>query len=636
MPKSQDATSDKEKKKSEIKEKKTKIEDPADEALESMQKAVRSELMNCKVGEELETLVRTLLHNVQRHQVEKDVLAAFQHHYPGIFKNDQIRLFGSSVMGIAFKDSDLDFYVELPNREQHKSNLSRIKIIREILESTKKFANLQSITRPRVPIVKGTHIATLTNCDFNCSNRFGSLNSPIVAHLVTFDDRIHKLAVIIKYWMKIHDCSGVKRISNYAVVWMLIFYLQTLPKPIVPPIDEFQRNVPPSMVSHFNFAFDYSMPNKTENESPWSELLLGFFKFYRDFDYGSQLICPLYGKTLSKADVYENKIIELERYRQILLADRSESPMDLGKHRHSLCIQDPFDLMHKIPGDILTENFERIVWKIGYAAEIVECELQKGETRSMFLRIFDVDQFDRYANVKELERRSQAKQRNLEQQAKEAMMLAEQAEQNEYLSIVSVLSKNAQNGHTVTMQLTPTNYILNISQYDAWKIVTNNCDVQIDGQSIRKVWAKEVIEMIADILRYIFCLDVYDVQSSDEFVKKFDLVGARDVFANRKQKSFNDNAWEMEALDSSNRFDRSTYIPLEVSVKITAGAVNFDCVSIEFNDEIKTRSKNFYRLFRQEFFDRIDYLLKIYFLHRIEMAKSDIANADQAKDQGCM
>lgn len=274
-------------------------------------------------------------------------------------------------------------------------------MVREILEASGKFARFVMFTKPRIPIVRCINIATLTQCDFNCSNGFGTLNSPIVAHLLNFDPRIRKLAIIIKYWMKVHKCSGKWRISNYAVVWMLIFYLQTLPKPIVPPIAEFQRNVPPAMHSHYNFAFDYSLPNKTDNQSQLPELLLGFFKFYRVFDFTNLVICPLYGKTLRKTDVRERKVVELQRYKEILFRS-NEMPMFLD----SICIQDPFEILRKVPGEIEDYDRQTIVWKIGYAAAIIECELQKSETKSLFSKLFDADDFNEFIKRSETEKLS--------------------------------------------------------------------------------------------------------------------------------------------------------------------------------------------------------------------------------------
>ncbi|KAJ6638924.1 Terminal uridylyltransferase 4 [Pseudolycoriella hygida] len=501
-------------------------------AWRSMHDAVRNALVHCEPGSELDVLLQTLLHDHPIDRVKEDVLTGFQTYYTTTFRSDQVHVFGSTVMGITFEDSDLDFYVELPDCDRVKPRTRRIKIARQILESTKQFTNFQSITAPRVPILKCTHIATRTNIDLNCSNQYGSLNSPIIAHLLRFDRRIHQLAIIIKYWMKIHDCSGSNRISHYSVILMLIFYLQTLPEPIVPPIVEFQRNVPPIMVDNYNFAFDYSLPNRTANRSEWPELLLGFFNFYQDFDYSSLLISPLYGKTYFKTDVKRKNVQNLQRCEEMLSADRSEQPIHLGKG--TLCIQDPFEIDREISAGVFFKVLQNFIWKLGYAVEIIEGELPKGVTKSMFLQIFDVAAFN-----KDLDRmRPQQKQ----QKPKASKGNAEQK----------------------------------LSSLD---------------------------------------------------------VDAHHILKGRKFKESKNDTWTKELLESTNRFRKKSIqgVPLKLSAKITANAENFDYVSIELRDEIKTKRQNFFEAFRQDFIGRIVYFLDIYFIHRYKMAESVDVNSSNSK-----
>lgn len=219
-----------------------------------------------------------------------------------------------------------------------------------ILRQNGNFTNFLPISHARVPILKCYHTPTGYQCDINFSDSYGILNSPIVARLLTFDHRIYVLATILKYWTKVHDCAGKNRISNYAIVWMLLFYLQQLPTPIVPPICEFQERVQPFYVNGYNFAFDERLPNRTTNQSRCSELLMGFFKFYKTFDFESHVICPLYGKAFRKADVLARKIPEFRRYYEMLNLNPNISPMQFNK---CICIQDAFEYSHSIPVSIV-------------------------------------------------------------------------------------------------------------------------------------------------------------------------------------------------------------------------------------------------------------------------------------------
>lgn len=218
-------------------------------------------------------------------EVKKDLLMAFHRTYPSV----RLEVFGSTVMGIAFKgkylkrinpsihhpfkihyffrffaDSDFDFFIEL--KIVNTKPASVIGKAMNILRQTGNFTNFLPISHARVPILKCHHIHTGYQCDINFSDSYGILNSPIVARLLAFDHRIYVLATILKYWTKVHDCAGKNRISNYAVVWMLLFYLQQLPTPILPPICAFQERVHPLYVNGYNFAYDERLPNRTTNQ----------------------------------------------------------------------------------------------------------------------------------------------------------------------------------------------------------------------------------------------------------------------------------------------------------------------------------------------------------------------------------
>lgn len=245
----------------------------------------------------------------------------------------------------------------------------------------------------RSPLLNCLHLKTGYFCHLNFYDRFGVHNGPILAHLLTFDARIDFLASVIKYWMKVHFCSGTRRMSNYAVLWMLLFYLQSIPSPIVPPIAEFQMNVRNVMVEDFNFAFDYNYPNNTRNQQRCSRLLLGFFQFYDGFDFESQVISPLHGRAFARSDVKASKLAEFARYDAILnQRERYKRPLYM---KSPICIQDPFEITNSISVRLCTKQFESLTAKISFAANLVEQELlQHGESTNLFLKLFDANLFD--------------------------------------------------------------------------------------------------------------------------------------------------------------------------------------------------------------------------------------------------
>ena len=43
---------------------------------------------------------------------------------------------------------------------------------------------------------------------------------------MSLDVRIKPLILFIKYWAQTHDLIGPNKITNYALIWLIIFYLQ--------------------------------------------------------------------------------------------------------------------------------------------------------------------------------------------------------------------------------------------------------------------------------------------------------------------------------------------------------------------------------------------------------------------------
>lgn len=243
----------------------------------------------------------------------------------------------------------------------------------------------------RSPILNCLHIKTGYFCHLNLFEPIGTINSPILAHLLTFDARIDFLAAVIKGWMKVHHCYGQRRIKNYALMWMLVFYLQSIPLPIIPPIIQFQMHVSEIIVDDFNFAFDYNYPNNTRNKQRCANLLLGFFKFYDRFDFENLVICPLFGRAFARNDVKVMKLAEFAKYEAILKNNQDKRPLFMKDY---ICIQDPFEITKSIPVQFAPNVFSRFTSKIAFAAELIEEELkQSGESTNLLLKLFDVELF---------------------------------------------------------------------------------------------------------------------------------------------------------------------------------------------------------------------------------------------------
>lgn len=235
--------------------------------------------------------------------------------------------------------------------------------------------------RGNVPIVKCIHNATNIECNLNFTHIINVFSSQIMRHLLTFDDRIYALATLIKYWMKVHNLIGSNGIDGYAVNMLVVFYLQQLKSPLLPPIELFQRFIPPVFIGNANVAFNYELRYFLPNNQRISDLLVGFFNFYAKFDFENLLISPLYGRTYQRKDlaqIYPNDVSLMNQ------------PANSKQCANLICILDPFEVYQTMPGGITKEFFQTFRLAIANAAKIGNEKLANcGESKHLLLALFD-------------------------------------------------------------------------------------------------------------------------------------------------------------------------------------------------------------------------------------------------------
>lgn len=459
----------------------------------------------------------------------------------------------------------------------------------KMLGPSRKFTKFVPIPSARIPILKCLHISTGYQCDLNFSDAIGVFNSPILASLLQYDERIYDIAIVLKYWLKIHDLAGSFKLSNYALLWLLIFYLQQLRQPIIPPIKAFQANIAPYYVNEMNLAFNQRLPNKTRNRQRQSELLLGFFEFYNSFDFESQIICPLHGKAFPKENVFERFPNEFAAYNEVL-ARRPDSPgLKLNK---TICIQDPFDIIQTVPGPISKHHFAEIRSKIAMAATIFKRTLaEDGECGRLLLSIFNRNNF-----IEAVSENSKAQRSSF------------------FIKIIPIESE------LVLMR----------------KYIVKHQDTEavIHAAEIKMMWCKHVIEYLIDMLANVYCLNVTyvcgegaetaskspkvdfqkDVHTNDLF-KVVNVSGDKDVFFGRKQaKVATPTLIRTEIQTSKERYQKSQLkINFKASIKLAAALDSAEFVTMVFEDTVGTRKNNFFKGFQAMFSAGVRHFLKAYF-----------------------
>lgn len=320
-------------------------------------------LRNAEEGTELKVLTDYIQPNNQNlidvfERVQTDLKCIISQK----FKHFDVHVYGSAISGLALKDSDFDFFICI--KEEYEGDIKNA--IRQIYKDFNRFQTFHKvipILAARTPLIKCTHHKTGFSCDINFTNSRGIYNSKVIRYILQYDPRIFHLTIILKYWAKVYDISGTGKLTNYALTMMTVFFLQNLADPILPPLAEFQADVPEHIIDHWNFAFNFDKKCTTKNQMSITELLREFFNFYESFDFEKHILCPLLGKSLVKEYFTSDKESAIfQRYYDYLKIKHEEQPNHKSNELNigtSICVQDPFELAHNIASSCGKLNFTK-------------------------------------------------------------------------------------------------------------------------------------------------------------------------------------------------------------------------------------------------------------------------------------
>ncbi|XP_055326807.1 poly(A) RNA polymerase, mitochondrial-like [Sitodiplosis mosellana] len=224
----------------------------------------------------------------------------------GVFHEAQVLPFGSSINGFGRMQSDLDMILVSYGNRTWKGQLKSMELgtsedmarytVRNNLYVVSTMARhwlqgvseVQPILNARVPIIKYIHTLTNLECDLSMGNFSGYQMSEIFYTFGEMDERVRPLAFFIRAWAKEFDILQPfpAGLSNFMVTCLVIFFLQRLQKPILPPSDDIISLQESG--ENIQLITDTKKLNfKTENTSTLAELLVEFFEYYSSFDYSN-------------------------------------------------------------------------------------------------------------------------------------------------------------------------------------------------------------------------------------------------------------------------------------------------------------------------------------------------------------
>lgn len=315
--------------------------------LEPILRALRR-LQNGNESETMRTLLATLqptqkeidsaLHKVK---LDLDCLLGFPNNSFVIYE------FGSIKSGLAFRDSDLDFYIHYDKNSDSKQDQGKLlHVIHSRMMRAKTFHSMVKILGAKVPLLRAVHGPTNLTCDINFSNARGCYNSKFIYAVTRFDHRIHKLAIIVKFWSKCaYLLNNHRQMNTYCIIMMLIFYLQTKKLPLLPSVQDLQKGIPRVNYGPWNLGYPKDIEFQTMNRESIRQLLTNFFKYYAEFNFHENLISPYVGRLCTIEEMKQQKVRELQTYYR---AEQQNYP--LFNYGTLISIQDPFELNMNIGG----------------------------------------------------------------------------------------------------------------------------------------------------------------------------------------------------------------------------------------------------------------------------------------------
>lgn len=264
--------------------------------------------------------------------------------------------FGSITTGLGIKTSDADCFINIPGQFRQPNGNYVNKAKRVLMQYGSTFAEILAIPRANTPIVKFFHIPTETNCDVTFKTPLGAQNSRLIAFLLHSDPRLLPVAVLVKYWAKVHELSGTGKLTNYALTLLIIFYLQQPPHSILPPVAWLQREPQHAyIVDHWDTGFmdSAALLPAHSNTSSISELLGGFFEYYSLFNFDEMAVCTYLGVPVKKELFKDTASMpdEFDRYKKNVL-NNYVMPI---RYQTSIVVQDPFEQCHNVSSTVTSK-----------------------------------------------------------------------------------------------------------------------------------------------------------------------------------------------------------------------------------------------------------------------------------------
>lgn len=332
----------------------------------------------------------------QRLKFTKLFLSCLAKHHGAFYEGI---LFGSSVNGLGFRDSDVD--LRLRRLTQVGDEMYEpVSLDSEMVEGTLRDIAFQTrlccpgkgefVPSVRCPVAKlklsyfgkgpndrKERLCEGLNFDVSLSskNSLGSFNSMFLKFLCDLQPKFHLLATVIRFWSKCQKLIQPGDLSSYALINMLIFFCQTTQPPLLPTVDEMRRiyldqqdklgnpgrsqnQAMTQQEWHSVICMDKDQYPACKNHSLLSILLLKFFEFYLTFPFKTHVITIRPGRALD--------------HKEFISSNQYHPKFPL---KTFVNIQDPFDLKHNLTSGLEGNHFKLLMVTMRHSYEKLYNEL---------------------------------------------------------------------------------------------------------------------------------------------------------------------------------------------------------------------------------------------------------------------
>ncbi|KAK3591389.1 hypothetical protein CHS0354_005309 [Potamilus streckersoni] len=303
-----------------------------------------TELLECKsITDQINLIYKTMRMSELENRYHYLLCSFVQELVRPLFPSCSILPFGSGVNGLGLPGCDVDMTLDLniqPPSNTGKNGKTKLKYMSKSYKNNERqmeqdVVNLMShlvnllptvsncvrIPHARVPILKFHHGSLDKECDLSILNISGLKMTELLCTYGELDARFRPLIYAVKMWA--HEC-GVTVVqrpspypSNFTLIMLVIFFLQTRKNPILPSINKLcnlagKEDNLVIIQDDKRICTDPKKIKMRKNTQDLGDLFVKFFEFYSTFDFQNNSISVISGKSCPKVELDEFSPMQIE------------------------------------------------------------------------------------------------------------------------------------------------------------------------------------------------------------------------------------------------------------------------------------------------------------------------------------